>query len=71
MGKESSGWRVLVLSQKSGALYGLNPDDKGKLLWQSQVGKGGVLGGVEWGSASDDRRLYAAVSDLAFSPANF
>ena len=67
--KLASGRRVLVLSQKSGAIYGLDPDDNGKLLWKSQVGKGGPLGGVEWGSASDDRHLYAAVSDVAFSPA--
>ena len=42
-----NGRRALILSQKSGAIYAVDPDDNGKLLWQSQVGKGGVLGGVE------------------------
>jgi polyvinyl alcohol dehydrogenase (cytochrome) len=33
------------------------------------VGKGGVLGGVEWGPAADDQRLYVALSDESFLPA--
>ncbi|MFZ0393789.1 MAG: PQQ-binding-like beta-propeller repeat protein [Terracidiphilus sp.] len=60
------GKRVLILAQKSGAVYALDPDHQGKLLWQSQVGRGGSLGGVEWGPATDRERLYAAVSDESF-----
>ena len=41
------------------------PTQKGKILWQTRVGKGGPLGGSQWGSASDGRRVYVAVSDLA------
>jgi polyvinyl alcohol dehydrogenase (cytochrome) len=39
----SAGKRALVIAQKSGMAYGLDPDAKGKLLWQTRVGKGGVL----------------------------
>jgi polyvinyl alcohol dehydrogenase (cytochrome) len=44
--------------------YGIDPDAKGKKLWQTRVGKGGPLGGSQWGSASDGERVYVAVSDL-------
>jgi polyvinyl alcohol dehydrogenase (cytochrome) len=43
------------------------PDAEGKVLWQTQVGKGGALGGSQWGSASDGTRLYVAISDLGVS----
>jgi polyvinyl alcohol dehydrogenase (cytochrome) len=61
------GKRALVIAQKSGMAYGLDPDAQGKLLWQTRVGKGGFLGGSQWGSASDGRRVYVAISDLAMS----
>lgn len=63
-----TGQRALVASQKSGAIYAIDPDQQGKLLWQSQVGKGGTLGGIEWGTASDGERLYVALSDETFLP---
>jgi hypothetical protein len=52
-----AGKRALVIAQKSGMAYGLDPDAKGKLLWQTRVGKGGILGGSQWGSASDGARV--------------
>jgi len=53
--------RVLLAGQKSGMLYGLNPDT-GEYLWKTQVGDGGVLGGIEWGFAVDNARAYVALS---------
>jgi polyvinyl alcohol dehydrogenase (cytochrome) len=58
------GRRVLTLGQKSGMVYGLAPDDNGKILWQMRAGKGGALGGIEWGSAADERNIYVPVSDV-------
>ena len=55
----------LIAGQKSGVVYAFDLDRKGKILWQTRVGKGGVLGGIEWGMASDDKNVYAPVSDLA------
>jgi polyvinyl alcohol dehydrogenase (cytochrome) len=63
----ASGKRVLVIGQKSGIVHALDPDDKGKILWQTRVGRGGILGGVQWGSASDGANVYVAVSDVAFT----
>jgi len=65
--KLAGGKRALVIGQKSGIVHALDPDNKGKILWQTRVGRGGILGGVEWGSASDGRNVYVAVSDVAFT----
>ncbi len=62
----ANGKRVLAVSQKSGIVHGLDPDRKGAILWQTRVGRGGTLGGVQWGSASDGQNVYAAVSDITF-----
>ncbi len=56
---------LLVAGQKSGVVYALDPDQRGKVLWQARVGKGGMTGGVQWGMASDGDAVYAAVSDVA------
>ena len=58
------GKRVLVVGQKSGILWGLDPDERGKVLWQTRLGAGSALGGIEWGHSADQENAYAAVSDL-------
>jgi polyvinyl alcohol dehydrogenase (cytochrome) len=61
----AGGKDILVVGQKSGVVYGLDPDQKGKIVWQTRVGQGGRNGGVQWGMASDGQAVFAAVSDLA------
>jgi polyvinyl alcohol dehydrogenase (cytochrome) len=63
-----SGQRALVVGQKSGVVHALDPDQEGKILWQTRVGKGGALGGIMWGSAADQDHVYVANSDVRFSP---
>ena len=58
------GRELLIAGQKSGLVYAFDPDQKGKILWQVRVGKGGTLGGVQWGMTSDDKTVYASVSDV-------
>ena len=60
------GQRVLVIGQKSGVVHAFDPDHEGKILWQTRIGKGGALGGTEWGSAADQDRIYVANSDVRF-----
>jgi polyvinyl alcohol dehydrogenase (cytochrome) len=60
------GRRMLVIGQKSGVVHAFGPDEQGKPLWQTRVGKGGPLGGMEWGSAADQDRIYVANSDVRF-----
>jgi len=62
--RTTAGGEVLVAGQKSGVVYGLDPDVKGKILWQTRVGKGGTNGGVQWGMTTDGRNVYASVSDM-------
>jgi polyvinyl alcohol dehydrogenase (cytochrome) len=64
------GKQVVVAGQKSGIVYGLNPDT-GALIWKTSVGAGSALGGVEWGIGADDANVYVPISDMAqlFSPA--
>ncbi len=58
------GGQVVVSGQKSGLVHGMDPDT-GRLLWSVRVGAGsGSLGGVEWGIASDNARVYAGSSDI-------
>lgn len=61
-----NGRQVLLVSQKSGMTYALDPDDRGKLLWERRVGRGGVVGGIQFGSAFDGTKMYVAVSDMGF-----
>ena len=65
----SGGRRALVVGQKSGIAYALDPDKQGQILWQSRLGKGGTVGGVEWGGATDGRGFYVALSDVGFQVA--
>jgi len=58
------GKRILVCGQKSGVVWGLDPDQRGKVLWQTRVGQGSALGGIEWGDTADLENAYVAVSDL-------
>ena len=69
--KLASGKRVLLVSQKSAIATALDPDHEGAILWQTRVGRGGALGGIQWGSASDGKNMYVALSDITFLEAGF
>ena len=62
-----SGKRALLLPQKSGMLHSVDPDRQGQLLWQTRVGEGGIHGGIQWGAASGEDRVYVALSDSRFT----
>lgn len=59
-----NGRRLLVAGQKSGIVHALDPDQRGKVVWQVRVGQGGTEGGVQWGQATDGTLLYVANADL-------
>ncbi len=58
------GKRALVAGHKSGIVYAVDPDRQGARLWETRVGEGGSMGGVQWGSAADQQNVYVALSDL-------
>ena len=57
---------LLVLPQKSGMAYALDPDKQGALVWQHRFGQGSGRGG-QWGGAIDDRQAYFGVADSTTS----
>ena len=59
-----NGKRALIAGQKSGIVHALDPDKRGEKLWDVRVGKGGTMGGVQWGSAADGANVYVANSDI-------
>jgi polyvinyl alcohol dehydrogenase (cytochrome) len=58
-----NGKDLLVLPQKSGMAYALDPDKEGEIAWQYRIGQGSGLGG-QWGGAVDEQNGYFGVSDL-------
>jgi polyvinyl alcohol dehydrogenase (cytochrome) len=54
---------LLVLPQKSGVAYALDPDRQGALVWQYRFGPGSGRGG-QWGGAVDDRQAYFGITDF-------
>ena len=60
----ANGRRALVAGQKSGMVHAIDPDREGQIIWQERVGKGGINGGVQWGSAADKSNVYVALSDI-------
>ncbi len=55
--------QVLVAGQKSGIVYGVDPDT-GRTLWKTAVGAGSPLGGVEWGIGADSKYVFVPNSDI-------
>jgi polyvinyl alcohol dehydrogenase (cytochrome) len=56
---------VIVIGNKSGIGYAMDPDKQGAILWEYRAGKGGALGGIEWGAAVDADHAYFPVADGA------
>jgi polyvinyl alcohol dehydrogenase (cytochrome) len=60
----AGGRTLIVIGQKSGVAFAMDPDKRGEIVWQYRAGRGGVLGGIEWGAAADGEHAYFAVSDI-------
>ncbi len=62
--RTAAGKDILVAGQKSGDVYGLDPDNRGAILWERKLGRGGIQGGVHFGMAVDDQVVYVPMSDF-------
>jgi polyvinyl alcohol dehydrogenase (cytochrome) len=60
----TNGRDLIVVGQKSGVGWALDPDKRGAVIWQYRAGKGSELGGMEFGSALDSEYAYFPVSDV-------
>lgn len=54
---------LLLAGQKSGFVHALDPDQNGAIVWKQLVGRGGTMGGVHWGMATDGQTLYVPIND--------
>lgn len=59
---------IVIAGQKSGDVYGLDPDKGGAVLWHQKLGRGGIQGGVHFGMAVDGDTLYVPMSDFDGGP---
>ncbi|HQR03452.1 MAG: PQQ-binding-like beta-propeller repeat protein [Proteobacteria bacterium] len=61
-----NGKRVLLASQKSGVIWGMDPDKKGEILWHRKVGQSSPAGGLIWGSAASPKAALVAYTGGLF-----
>lgn len=47
----------LFAGNKGGEFFAIDPDD-GSIIWRRQVGPGGLIGGMQFGAATDGQRIY-------------
>lgn len=62
--ERADGKEVLMAGSKDGMLYALDPDAEGEVLWQTRLGRGGEVGGIQWGFSSDGKNAYVPVQDM-------
>lgn len=48
---------MLFAGTKGGEFFGFDAND-GAIVWRKQVGPGGLLGGMQFGAATDNQRIY-------------
>src|SRR5579864_3437051 len=57
-----NGRRILVAGQKSGMVWGHDPDRHGAVVWKTQLPEKLALGEITFGGAADDKYAYFGVS---------
>lgn len=61
----STGRKLVGAGDKGGIFWALDAKG-GQLVWHTRIGPGGVVGGLEWGSAVDNQRIYVALSNSQY-----
>ncbi|HEX4996878.1 MAG TPA: PQQ-binding-like beta-propeller repeat protein [Terriglobia bacterium] len=62
--RRSNGADLLIVQQKSGMAYAIDPARQGALVWQYKTSDGAGLGG-QWGAATDGDLVYFSVNGPA------
>ena len=60
----ANGRQTILVGQKSSQVYALDPDARGRVIWEKRLSAGGPLGGVEFGPAADGQAYYVGISDI-------
>lgn len=61
---DTAGRDLVIGGQKSGVVHAIVADT-GEHLWSERVGRGGIQGGIHFGIAADDKRIYVPITDMA------
>lgn len=59
--------QLVGAGQKNGYFWALDPDT-GEIVWSVQAGPPSLFGGIHWGTATDDKRVYVAESNSDGKP---
>lgn len=62
----ADGKDMIVVGQKSGLAWGLDPAGGGAIRWQYRVGQGSTLGGIEWGGAVEGETVFYPNADARY-----
>ncbi|MDO6414042.1 PQQ-binding-like beta-propeller repeat protein [Sphingomonas sp. BIUV-7] len=65
--RAANGKDIVVALNKNGVVYGMDPDRRGAIVWQARLGRGGKLGGIEWGGATDGKAIYVPIADTGIA----
>jgi len=65
-----NGKRLLIAGQKSGMVWAHDPDNKGAVVWKTQLPEKLALGEITFGGAADDQYAYFGVSSLGVAAVN-
>lgn len=66
--KSGTGQRLLVGAGAKSGIYWALDARTGEIVWFTQAGPGSTLGGIEWGSATDGKRIYVAEANFGGLP---
>lgn len=58
-----NGKDIILAGQKSGMVFGMDPDAGGETIWSARAGMGGYNGGIHWGMASNGDVLFVGIAD--------
>jgi polyvinyl alcohol dehydrogenase (cytochrome) len=58
------GKRLLIAGQKSGMIWAHDPDQKGAVVWKTQIPEKLAIGEITFGGAADDEYAYFGVSSV-------
>ena len=58
-----NGKDIILAGQKSGMVFGMDPDNGGKTIWSARAGMGGYNGGIHWGMSSNGETLFVGIAD--------
>jgi polyvinyl alcohol dehydrogenase (cytochrome) len=56
------GKQIILAADRTGIVYGLDPDRLGEILWQTQIGAEPGRVRIDWGAAADHRSVYVGTS---------